>query len=106
MDSQKLVDLLLAVVLATTITDFQFVVVAGFSQKLVDLLPPGWNPCQPHAEVTSGFLNNTPGRTRPCVNDVRIYVRIYQYVCQNTPNKRQMVLQFAPALLTPVRQGF
>ena len=28
------------------------------------------------------------------------------HVCQNTPNKRQMVLQFEPALLTPVRQGF
>ena len=27
-------------------------------------------PCKPHAEVTSGFLNNTPGRTCPCVNDV------------------------------------
>ena len=32
---------------------------------------PGWNPCKPHAEVTSGFLNNnTPGWTRHCVNDV------------------------------------
>ena len=29
-----------------------------------------WNPCKPHAKVTSGFLNNTPGRTCPCVNDV------------------------------------